>query len=196
MAPSILARVPPDLDQTNEDVVLRAAARFGFEVEEQSGRRTWVIEYGGEALVDYIPGVPLGSSFLGTFDREEAVERESLHYFASGHPLVEGILSELEEGPRGRVAALQLVGDEDFFGLVALYHRGEVFEAVVVDAQGRPRPDLAARLTAESLRPEPVDVKKWTGQAAWAKTVRRMAAGLPTGEEPQAVAALRLRRRG
>jgi ATP-dependent helicase HepA len=196
MAASILARVPPDLDQTNEDVVLRAAARFGFEVEEQSGSRTWLIAYGGEALVDYIPGVPLGSSFSGTFDREEAVERESLEYFASGHPLVEGILGELEEGPRGRVAALQLVGDEDFFGLLALYRRGEVFEAVVVDAQGRPRPDLADRLTAESLRPEPVDVKKWTAQAAWGKTVRRMAAGLPTGDEPQAVAALRIRRRG
>jgi ATP-dependent helicase HepA len=196
MAPSILARVPPDLDSTSEDVVLRAASRFGFEVEEQSGARTWIFEYGGEALVDYIPGVPLGSRFLGTFDREEAVDKESLDFFASGHPLVEGILTELAEGPRGRVAALQLTGDEDFFGLLALYRREAGFEAVVVDAQGRPRPDLAARLTSGPLRPEPVDVKKWTGQAAWGKTIRKLPAALPAEEEPQAVAAVRMRKRG
>jgi ATP-dependent helicase HepA len=194
MAEEILARVPPDLDRMNEDVVLRAAARFGFDTEPQSGRSTWMVEMGGESLVDSLPGVPGGSRFLGTFDREEAVEKETLDYFASGHPLVEGVLAELEEGPRGKVGLLQVPGDEEAFGLLALYRRGADFEAVAVDREGKRRPDLAGRLTAGSLQPEPVDIRKWTGQAGWAKVIRRLSAALPD-EEPLAVAAFRIRRR-
>jgi ATP-dependent helicase HepA len=192
MAPEILARVPPDLDALNEDVVIHAASRFGFEVEQQSGERTWRIEFGYEALVDYLPGVTPGSSFLGTFSRERAVEEETLDFFSSGHPLVEGILFELEEGARGRVALLQIAGEEEVFGLLAIYKHGEDWQAVAVDSQGRTRPDLAERFTAETLRPEPIDVRKWTGQASWGKAIRRMADKLPEGE-PMALAAFRVR---
>jgi hypothetical protein len=34
--------------------------------------------------------VAAGASFVGTFEREEAVQDESSDYFAAGHPLVEG----------------------------------------------------------------------------------------------------------
>lgn len=193
IAAEILARVPPELDSLNEEVVLRAAARFGFEAEAQSGRRTWLVEFGSEALVDHLPGVPAGSRFLGTFDREEAVEREILDFFATGHSLVEGVLAELEDGPRGRVALLQIAGEEDAFGLLAIYRDGPGWTAVAVDDKGRPRPDLAERLTARELRTQPVDARKWTGQAAWEKVIRRMAAALPEGRPPQAVAAFRVR---
>jgi hypothetical protein len=157
-----------------------------------------MIELGYESLVDHLPGVPLGSRFLGTFDREEAVEDESRDFFASGHPLVEGILAELADGPRGRVALLQLPGlpeDEEVFGLLAIYRRSAGWEALAVDSQGRPRPDLASRFTAFGLEPELVDARKWTAQAAWKKTIRRMAGALPQGQEPEAVAAFRVRRR-
>ncbi len=195
MGPGILARVPPDLETLTQDVVLRALARFGFTVEAQSGKSTWLIEFGPEALVDHLPGVSPGASFLGTFDREEAVEKETLDFFASGHPLIEGILSELEDGERGRVALLQAVADEEAFGLLALYRRGAEIEAVAIDAQGRRRDDLAARLMAAGLEVELVETRKWTQQAAWGKTIRRLAAALPAGEEPHALAAFRLRRR-
>ncbi|MES1240274.1 MAG: SNF2-related protein [Acidobacteriota bacterium] len=195
MAGEILARVPPDLDFLNESVVLRAAGRFGFLLEPQSGRGAWAIEFGWEALVDHIPGVPPGSRYLGTFDRAEAVDRETLDFFASGHPLVEGVLWELEDGPRGQVALFQVSGPEEAFGLLAIYRRGVDFEVVAVDSQGRPRPDLAERLTARDVVTEPVEAKKWTGQAGWGKVVRRMAAALP-GDKPQAMAAFRIRRTG
>ncbi len=195
MAPSILARVPADLEILTESVVLRAASRFGFEIEPQNGQKSWLIELGSESLVDHLPGVPLGSRFLGTFDRAEAVADEGRDFFASGHPLVEGILAELADGPRGRVALLQLTGDEEVFGLLAIYRRGPGWEAVAIDAQGRPRPDLAAQFAAIGLAPEFVDAKKWTGQGAWRKTIHRMAAALPQGEEPEALAAFRVRRR-
>jgi ATP-dependent helicase HepA len=193
MAPEILARVPPDLDALNEDVVVRAASRFGFEVEQQSGERTWRLEFGYEALVDYLPGVAPGSSYLGTFSRERAVAEETLDFFSSGHPLVEGILFELEEGARGRVALLQVSGGEEVFGLLAIYKQGEDWRAVAIDSRGRLRRDLAERLTAEALHPEPIDVRKWTGQAGWGKAIRRMAEKLPEGE-PMAQAAFRIRR--
>lgn len=196
MAAEILSRVPPDLDSLNEDVVMRALHRFGFDTDPQSGQGTWMIELGYEALVESLPGVPAGSRWLGTFCREEAVERETLDFFATGHPLVEGVLAELEEGPRGRVALLQISGDAgetEVFGILAIYKRGPDFAVVALDARGNPRPDLAARLTAQALDREVVDAKKWTGQTGWAPTIRRLAAALPD-EEPQAVAAFRVRR--
>jgi ATP-dependent helicase HepA len=197
MAAGLLARVPPDLDALNESVVVRAASRFGFEVEAQSGERTWRIEYGYEALVDHFFGVPLGTALLGTFSRERGVEEETLDFFSSGHPLVEGILAELEEGPRGRVALLQIAGEEETFGLLALYRDARDaadWRAVAVDAKGAPRSNLARRLTTGYLETEPIEAKKWTAQASWKKAIRRMADALPKDEKPQALAAFRVRR--
>ena len=142
-------------------------------------------------------GSPSAPALLGTFSRERAVDEETLDFFSSGHPLVEGILAELEEGPRGRVALLQIPGDEETFGLLALYrdaHDAADWRAVAVDAKGQPRPDLAKRLTAGALETEPIEAKKWTSQASWKKAIRRMADALPREEKPQAVAAFRVRR--
>jgi RNA polymerase recycling family C-terminal len=195
MAKPILARVPPDLDLLNEGVVLKAVHSFGFGTEAQSGARTWLIEFGYEALLDQIQGVPPGSRWLGTFSREEAVDRETIDFFATGHPLVEGILSELEEGRRGRVALLQVPGPEESFGLLALYKKGADFDVIAVDQKGKLRPDLARWLTAQALRSEPIEAKKWTSQASWNKVVQRMAAALPN-PKPLAVAAFRVRKAG
>ncbi len=195
MAAGILARVPPDLEPVTQSLVERAAARFGFMVERESGRRTFRIELGYEAVVESLPGVPPGSRFLGTFDREEGVEDESLDFFANGHPLVEGVLAELEDGPRGRVGLFQVEGDVETFGLLALYRRPDGYVAVAVDSTGRRRPDLAVWLAAPGRRREAAPVNRWVSQAGWAKTIRRLAAALPA-EPPQAVAAFRVRQRG
>jgi len=97
MAEGILARVPADLDALTERVITDTCSRLGFRVEHLRGRRIFAIEFGSEALVDSLPGVPGGSTYVGTFDREEAVEDESIDFFASGHLLVEGILAYLED---------------------------------------------------------------------------------------------------
>ena len=196
MAESILARVPDELDAVTEDVVMRAAARFGFECEEQSGPRTWLIEYGAQSLVDHIPGVSHGARFLGTFDRERAVRNEGLDFFASGHPLVEGILAELEDGPRGRVAIIQVASEEDTFGLLAVYRDGPGFKVVAVDQSGEERPDLAESLIDPKLETEPVDFKQWTSQPSWPRGIKRLKKLLPPSDEPiEAVVAFRLRKR-
>ena len=97
MAAGILARVPNDLDALTERIVTTACARLGFRVEHLRGRRIFAIEFGNEAIVDSLPGVPGGSAYVGSFDREEAVEDESIDFFASGHPLVEGVLAYFED---------------------------------------------------------------------------------------------------
>lgn len=109
-ATALLARVPPDLDADMQRFVRGACQLLGFDVHDKPGRGTCYIEFGGEALIDHLSGVPGGSRFLGTFMREEAVVREELDFFASGHALVEGLFHELEDGQRGRAALVALPG--------------------------------------------------------------------------------------
>ncbi|MCD4750396.1 MAG: DEAD/DEAH box helicase family protein [Thermoanaerobaculales bacterium] len=192
MAEGILGRIPEDLESLTAKVVLGTAARFGFEMEEQRGVRTWFIGLGGETLLDRLPGVPPEARFLGTFDREEAVARETLDFFASGHPLVEGVLQELHEGDRGRTACFEIDGEKELFGLLAIYKREGEMEAVVVDAGGRLRPGLATRLISSGSSFKSVDSRLWASVPGWSDAVRRMARALPEREPPQALAAFRV----
>jgi len=194
LAEEILGRIPPGLEELTAQVVLRAAERYRFFIESCRGRATWELEYGRLARIEHIPGVEPGASFLGTFDREEAVEKEALDFFAFGHPLVEGILAELEEGARGRVAAFQIAGDEEVLGLLALYKRKGRLEAVAVDGSGRRRDDLARLLTSGELETEKIKTRKWIEQDDWARAIQHMARALPDDEIPQAVAAFRIRK--
>jgi ATP-dependent helicase HepA len=190
MAEGILARVPPELDALNEDVVVAACERIGFSVERELGRRVYSVEFGNEALVDSLPGVPPGSGFRGTFDRDEAVADETLDFFAAGHPLVEGVLAHLEEAPTGRVAVLGI----DIPGargpcLMAVYKTGPAFEVVVIDDAGEARPEWTAGLRERPLRTKRVapDIALEDG---WSETIHRLSTSLPQGRRPVAVAAL------
>ena len=140
--------------------------------------------------MDSLPGVPGGASFLGTFDREEAVEDETLDFFAAGHPLVEGILADLEESPRGRVAVLQsTIGDEKGFGLLAFYKDGPVFEVVVLDELGERQPEWGEAIARHPLRARRArhDLLR---DADWGETIRRLGALLDPARRPVALAAL------
>jgi ATP-dependent helicase HepA len=189
MAEGILARVPADLDALNEDVVTATCERLFLRVEPHAGH-VFSIELGNQALVDSLPGVPGGTSFLGTFDREEAVADERLDFFASGHPLVEGVLAHLEESPLGRATVLGVtIGTEKGIGLLALYKDGPVFEAVAVDAGGRLRPDWAASLRRRPLRTRRVG-PGLPAEPRWAAIVERMAGSLDPARRPVALAAV------
>ena len=190
LAAGILARIPPDLDSLNEDVTVAACERLGFQVERQRGRRGFSMTFGNEAIVDSLPGVPGGSSFLGTFDREEAVEDETIDFFASGHALVEGVLAHLEESPLGRVTVLHVgIPDARGLALLALYKDGPVFDAVVLDAEGKPRPDWAAALVRRPLRSRRVPPERMH-DPLWAPLVRKLAARLDRRRSPAALAAV------
>jgi len=141
MKERVLAQVPAGLEDVTRKFCLDAAEALGFTVVEKGGEARYYIEFGAEAIVEALPGVQGGSRFLGTFSRSEAVLREELDFFASGHPLVEGLLLELRDGVRGRAACLQFpsgvcVGS----GLLIFWKEGARWWAEVVDTDGVPRP--------------------------------------------------------
>jgi ATP-dependent helicase HepA len=192
LAASILARVPADLDSLNQEAIVTACIALGFTIERPRGRSTFSIELGSGALVDGLPGVPGGSSFVGSFDREEALEEETLDFFASGHPLVEGIFAHFEESPMGRVARFELeAGFERGLGLVAIYKEGPEFEVVVFDTSGRPRPDWAAALRRRPLHARPATFAEV--DSAWADVARRLGARLDATRKPHALAVVVVR---
>jgi ATP-dependent helicase HepA len=194
LAPSILARIPPELEELTQDVVLALAEALRLHVEEHREGRRHSIELGHRASVESLPGVPPGASFLGTFDREEAVADESIDFFASGHPLVEGLLAHLNEAPLGRVGLLHLGGTgERGFGVLAIYKHGPgAFEAHAVDLSGRRRPEWAALLTARPLRTRRIRPEAWTEQPGWPEVIRGLAQHFTAFGRPVAVAAFTL----
>ncbi|HZE88165.1 MAG TPA: SNF2-related protein [Verrucomicrobiae bacterium] len=192
MASAILSRLPDHLEELTAGTILAACDRLGFRTDEKRGRATWYIEFGNHARVDRLPGVAAGSTWLGSFNREEAVADESIDFFASGQALVEGILADLEESPRGRVALFHVEGTgETGFALLAIYKTGPAFEAVVVDLDGKDRPDWAEFFTRRPLKTRRVKPESWTLQPGWTATIDRLAAALPsTDRRPVAVAAV------
>jgi ATP-dependent helicase HepA len=190
MAAGILARVPAQLDALNEQVVVSACERLGFTIERPRGRRTYSFELGHEALVDSLPGVPGGSTFVGSFDREQAVADETRDFFASGHPLVEGVFAHFEESPRGRVARLQIdIGQERGEGILAVYKDGLDYEVVAFDAAGRARPDWAAAVRQRPLRARGLREEDGADRA-WMRTARQLGERLDSDRRPHALASI------
>lgn len=193
MAAGILARVPRELDGLNEEVVVTACIGLGFNVERPRGRRIFAIELGSGALVDGLPGVPGGTGYVGSFDREEAVEEETIDFLASGHPLVEGILAHFQESAAGRVARFEVaIGEDQGEGLVAIYKDGPVFEVVAIDSTGRARHDWAAAFRRRPLRAHPMTEER-TEDRHWRAMVRRLGPLLEPTRRPHALAAIVVR---
>ena len=190
LAGDLLARVPPELDALNEQVVVAVCSRLGFRVEPTRGRRTFAIELGSESLVDSLAGVPGGSAYVGSFDREEAVEDESIDFFASGHPLVEGVFAHIEDSPAGRAVRLAVeIGHQRGSGLVALYKEGPGFDIVARDSSGRDRPDWAAAFRERPLRARRLEDGRMS-EAQWTDMVERLGARLDPARPLYALAAI------
>ncbi|MCH6561642.1 MAG: DEAD/DEAH box helicase family protein [Myxococcales bacterium] len=187
----ILARVPPDLELRTRSFCVEAAHRLGLKVVEKVGRALYYIELGEHATVDSLPGVAGGTRYLGTFDRLEAIHKDEVDFFASGHALVEGLLLELEDGPRGRSCLFEVPGDgTEGVGLLCLYKEGPRWQARVVDREGKPEPAWAERVlqalpAARSLQPDELELGD-----DWVTSVRAMGAQLErAGARGQLVAA-------
>lgn len=193
MAAALLSRVPRELDALNEEVVLAAAASLGFTIAQPRGHRVFSIELGSAAKVDTLPGVPGGTAYVGTFDREEAVENELIDFFASGHPLVEGIFAHYDEASLGRAVRFEMtMGQTVDAGVIAIYKEGRAFDAMAIDARGNPRPEWA-----QAILRRPLDVRPITGRAAkdreWRGMVQRLRAHFDPNRRLHAIAAVEVR---
>ncbi len=171
----ILALVPEDLEARARRFCLGAANHLGMKIVEKGGEALYYLELGASLTVESLPGVPEGSRWLGTFDREEAVDKEELDFFASGHPLVEGLLLELEDGRRGRAALCEIPNPEESgAGLLCIYRDGPDWTPVVVDSAGQPRPELAARVVEGLAEAAAVDPADWSIDERWAESIREL----------------------
>jgi ATP-dependent helicase HepA len=193
MAAGILARVPAELDALNQEVVVTACIGLGFAIAHPRGHRVFSIELGNGALVDGLPGVPGGSAYVGTFDRDEAVANETIDFFASGHPLVEGIFAHYEESALGRVVRFEVeIGEQRGDGLVAVYKEGPAFHVVALDSAGTVRPDWAAAISQRPLLARPV-TDDAVEDRDWRELVRRLGARLEPTLRPHALASIVVR---
>jgi ATP-dependent helicase HepA len=196
-ASGIRARIPPDLQTRTARVILEACRQFGFDTVAKGGAATWYLEFGHEAIIDSLTGVPEGSRWLGTFVREEAVAKETLEFFASGHPLVEAILLELEDGHRGQVTLMEITGTGlKGEGLAAIVKRGSEFAAIPIDLAGRHHPEWAAALIEEPGTRRPLAAAGWEptrDPEGWAATVRELLSPLQAEGQLWAAAGFRFR---
>ncbi len=188
----ILARIPTGLDELNQEVVVTAAVGLGFTIAHPRGHRVFSIELGSGSAVDGLPGVPAGSGYVGTFDREEAVENEAIDFFSSGHPLVEGIFVHYEESPLGRAVRFEIaIGNDSGEGLVAIYKDGPAFEVVALDDTGQVRLDWAEAVLTRPIRARPI--AKASAHDGWKTLVRQLGERLDPARRLHALAAIRVR---
>lgn len=171
----ILALVPEDLEVRTRRFTLGAANNLGMKIVEKGGEALYYLELGASLTVETLPGVPEGSRWLGSFDRAEAVDKEELDFFASGHPLVEGLLLELEDGPRGRAALCEIPHESrSDGGLLCVYRDGPEWTAVVFDAAGKHRPELAVEVVEGLAEAKPVDPADWGIDETWPDSIREL----------------------
>ena len=123
-----------------------------------------------------------------------AVGDESIDFFASGHKLVEGILAHIEDSQSGRVAYLEaMIGRHQGDAVAAVYKGDRGFETIVLDEDGRPRPEWAAAFSQRPLQLRPMR-RELTDSDRWATLVRRLRRRFDANRRPYAIAALAIRR--
>ncbi len=192
MGAAILARVPAELDELNQEVVVTASIGLGFTIAHPRGHRVFSIEIGNGSLVDGLPGVPGGSGYVGTFDREEAVANEAIDFFSSGHPLVEGIFAHYEESPLGRAVRFEIaIGQDTGEGIVAIYKDGPAFEVVALDDTGQVRLDWAEAVLQRPIGARPI--AKASEHDGWKTMVRQLGERLDPARRLHALAAIKVR---
>jgi len=84
----------------------------------------------------------------------------------------------------------RLQGGRSGFGLAGFYKDGPQFHVVVIDADGRRRPDWERALLVRPLRSRRVPSDDVTSQPGWPALVRGMARHLEDHGQPVAIAAL------
>ena len=174
-AEKILALVPPELQVHMRRFCLGAANDLGLKIVEKGGTALYYLEMGTSLTVESIPGVPDESRWLGTFDREEALQKDELDFFASGHPLVEGLLLELEDGVRGRATMFSLPSAElRGAGLLCVFKDGPDWSALVFDTKGDQRPEWVPVLLESLAKAKPAKPEELGLDARAAEGIREL----------------------
>lgn len=173
-AEALKGSVSEDMEERLEEFVLDFCEQTGITVQDKDHHGTYYLALDRYCTLDALPGVGLGTAYVGTFQRERALVYENHDFYATGHPLVEGIFSYLRDTPYGstalrrfkktgmRTVGLQLnyrfepavEGDIDatvFFPPHLL--------VLAVDLKGKPVPKAIPFLTARYSKAMPLDLE-------------------------------------
>jgi len=101
------------LEEELEDAVAEVGRRVGMDVDTDENVHPFEVAFtfGVGMKIEALPGMTLPEepeTWLGSFWRETAVARDELHWFATGHRLVEALLGLVRDGDAGRSAALKV----------------------------------------------------------------------------------------
>ena len=173
LADEILAAVPGDLEERTQEFCLGAIEDLGLLRVDKGGRAMNFVELGSHLKVEGLPGVPDDARYLGTFSRVEAIQRDELEFFASGHPLVEGLLLELEDGPRGRIACFESPA-ADAPGLLCVFRRERDTRFVIVDLEGKVRDEWLSDVLDSLSAAKAVDPGDLPSSEAFSDRVREL----------------------
>ncbi|MBK7861003.1 MAG: DEAD/DEAH box helicase family protein [Archangiaceae bacterium] len=123
-----LRGVAQDLDERLEETVTELAQKVGLGVDTDQNVEAFqcAFTFGHALNVEALPGLDIQKerTVLGTFWRDTAVDHEEIEYFATGHPIVEGLFGFLRDGPFGRNGAryLEVRGPVKHRGVEVLFH--------------------------------------------------------------------------
>ncbi len=100
------------LEEELEEAVADVGRRVGMDVDTDQNVHPFEVAFtfGTGMKIEALPGMVLPEepeTWLGSFWRETAVARDELHWFATGHRLVEALLGLVRDGEAGRTAALK-----------------------------------------------------------------------------------------
>jgi ATP-dependent helicase HepA len=99
------------LEEQLEEVCADVGRRVGVDVDTDQNVHPFEVSFtlGAHMRIEALPGMEMPEepvTYLGSFWRETAVARDELHWFATGHKLVEALVGLVRDGDAGRAAAL------------------------------------------------------------------------------------------
>ena len=146
------------LEEELEEAVADVGRRVGMDVDTDQNVHPFEVAFtfGTGMKIEALPGMVLPEepeTWLGSFWRETAVARDELHWFATGHRLVEALLGLVRDGEAGRTAALKAPWAPRRGGLFVRYE-----PRLATSADTTPGARVASRQASRYLDLSPVSV--------------------------------------
>jgi ATP-dependent helicase HepA len=189
-----LATLSRWLEEELEEATVDVGRRVGIDVDTDQNVHPFEVAFtlGAGMKIEALPGMAMPEepvTFLGSFWRETAVARDELHWFATGHRLVEALVGIVRDGDAGRSASLRV---EWAPRRGALYAR--FLPALATSADLAPGARVASRQASRYLDLTPISVavelegahRLATGAAARLEEAIEGAADAKVGPAPAA----------
>ncbi len=146
------------LEEELEDLGADIGRRIGLDVDTDQNVSPFEVAFtiGSGLRVEALPGMAVPDepeTFLGSFWRETAVQRDELEWFATGHRLVEALIGIARDGDAGRVAVMRRPWAPRRGGLAIRFTM-----AWATDADTTPGARIGSRQASRYLTGSPITV--------------------------------------